>query len=101
MPKVTIELEDAQASLLVDTLMQLAAMTDPNDLTVHDGINGMREWRQEHFLTDAQFQRLGDMPPYRDDDRNKVAADLRDTARAIDGQLPPDAPATWFSRRRR
>src|SRR5689334_13334669 len=100
MPKVTIELEDVQASVLVHTLMQLAAMTDPNDLTSRDGINGVREWREEHFLTPAQFQRLGDMPPYQDDDRNKVAADVRDMARAIDKQLPADAPHTWFSRRR-
>jgi hypothetical protein len=97
---VKIELEDAQASTLVDVLMQLAALIDPDDLAGRDGIGGVREWRNEHLLSPAQFERLGDMPPYQDDERGEVAGDLRDMARAIDKQLPDDAPATWFSRRR-
>jgi len=100
MPKVTIELEDAQASRLVDTLMQLAALVDPNDLTSRDGIRGVRERRNEDTLSPEQFRSLGDMPQYQDDERDEVAASLRDMARTIDKQLPPDAPGTWFTRRR-
>jgi hypothetical protein len=95
---VNIKLEDVQASTLVDILTQLAALIDPTDPDSLRGINGPRGGLAEHKLTSAQFRMLGDLL-YQDDERDEVAAELRVIASTIHGQLPPDAPATWFDRR--
>ena len=98
MSTVSIKLEDIQASTVVDVLMQLAALIDPSDPDSRRGINGPREGLAEHKLTSDQFKLLGDLL-YWDDERDDVAAELRVIASTIDGQLPPDALATWFDRR--
>lgn len=98
MPTVNIQLNDVQASTVVDILMQLAALIDPTDPDSRRGINGPRQGLAEHKLTSDQFRMLGDLL-YRDDERDEVAADLRIIASTIHGQLPDDALATWFDRR--
>lgn len=99
LPVVKIELDAAEASKVADILVHLAALIDPDD---PDGLRnawGRREARlEEHLLTEAQFVMLRH-PAYRKDDRLDVAKQLRTISAKIEGQLPPEAPQTWLSRR--
>jgi hypothetical protein len=97
---VNIKLDDTDASKIVEVMLHLAALIDPDD---PDGLRdafGQRDQKLEQYLlTNAQFMMLRH-PAYRDDDRDHVAQHLREIAAKIEGQLPPSAPEVWLGRRR-
>ena len=99
-PVVSIKLDAAEASKVVEILEHLAALIDPDD---PDGLrlaNGQRnEELEKHLLTDPQFEMLNH-PAYRWDERAEIAADLRAIAVKVEGQLPPEAPEVGRRRQR-
>ncbi len=91
-PMVKIELDAAQASKVVEILLHLAALIDPDDPDGLYDAHGQRSDRlEEHLLTDTQFSMLR-RPLYRPDQRAHIASYLRVISAKVEGQLPPEAP---------
>jgi len=80
---VKIEFEGTQASTVVDILMHLAALIDPED---PDGLRdafGQRDARlKAHALTDAQFMMLRH-PAYRADERDEIVNSFAERDREL------------------
>lgn len=96
MSELNITLDDADASKTAEVLLHLAALIDPDDPDgLRDAFGDPTEALRQHLLTDAQFMMLRH-PAYRDDERSKLAQQLRAIAARIEGQLPPEAPRVWI-----
>lgn len=86
-----IDFEDDEASTVVQILIQLAALIDPDDpYGLRDTFDRPHPQQEALVLKDEQF-RLLRAPAYDGDERAGVAANLRVIAARIYGQLPPDA----------
>jgi hypothetical protein len=88
-----LRLTSADASEVVEALLGLARVIDPND---PDGLRDAYGQRREELdalrLSDDQFAVLR-KPLYRTDEQQSVAERLRRIAASLEGQLPDDAPA--------
>jgi hypothetical protein len=86
-----IDFEDDEASTVVQILVQLAALIDPDDpYGLRDTFGRPHPQQEALVLRDEQF-RLLRVPAYDGDERADVASTLRVIAARIYGQLPPDA----------
>jgi hypothetical protein len=89
---VNIEFDAAQASKVVEILLHLAALIDPDDPDgLRDAYGRPSERLEEHLLTDTQFSMLRNLL-YRPDERAHIASYLRVICAKAEGQLPPEAP---------
>jgi hypothetical protein len=99
-PKISIELGAEDASKVVEILINLAALIDPDDPDgVRDAYGQRSAGLEEHLISDVQFAMLRH-PLYRADDRTRVAERLHAIAAEIDSQLPPEAPEPGVHRPR-
>jgi hypothetical protein len=91
--EVPIRLLMFQASETASILLHLAALLDVEDPEgLRDAFGNRNASLEHHILTDTQLMMLNH-PAYRSDERQELAARLRIISSAIEGQLPPEAPA--------